>query len=116
MRIRRMRERKQGNWDEGDSTVLAKNMTKGRGPNTGRPKPSEGYEAHHIIPSGEPESQDLVKILSTKGMGINEEFNGALLHSGKARNLIAEYNHEYPLRARRPRDKLLNTPYFTLLR
>ncbi len=114
-RSRHIRERKQGNWDEGDSTVLAKNMTKGRGPNTGRPKPGEGYEAHHIIPSGEPESQELVKILATKGIGINEEFNGAWLPRGKAANVTGGYKHEFTFGARGPQNESEYAAYFTLL-
>jgi hypothetical protein len=75
----------------GDSNVLGRRLQA-----VGRKKPSDGYEAHHIIPSKEEAANKLRDLLRNKGIDINHPDNGVWLSRGsQTGNISAEYKHEF---------------------
>ena len=61
------------------------------------PMPGVGYQAHHIVPSGEPAARRLIAFLKSHGFqDINHEDNGVWLPTGsQTKNLEAEFKHEF---------------------
>jgi Domain of unknown function (DUF4157)/A nuclease family of the HNH/ENDO VII superfamily with conserved AHH len=72
----------------GDSKLLGDRLGKSPGP---------GYQAHHIVPAGEPRASRLRDFLRGRGWkDINDRDNGVWLPTGsKTGNLGGEYKHEF---------------------
>lgn len=90
----------------GDSTLLGANL---RGSGRHPPETGQGFEAHHIVPSNEPGSQEIVQLLRDRNIPINDADNGVWLVRGDQQgNPEAGYRHEFTF-ANHPE-------YFTILR
>ncbi len=72
----------------GDSKLLGQRLG---------PPPGPGYEAHHIVPSGEAESETLRTFLKDRGWkDINDADNGVWLPRGsQTENVTGSFRHEF---------------------
>jgi hypothetical protein len=91
----------------GDSRLLGQRLRE-----SGWPKPGEGYQAHHIVPSNEPPAQRLRDFLRDRGFeDINHPDNGVWLPTGsQTGNVGAEFKHEFTFN-----DPAFRNEYFTRL-
>jgi hypothetical protein len=100
--VRRTRHVRTSGPHPADSAVLRENMK-----NAKRTSPGEGFEAHHIVPVGEDQAENVRLILLDKDIDINEEANGVYLSRGGAGNPTGSYKHEFTFQ--------YHPEYFTLL-
>jgi hypothetical protein len=105
----RTRHQRLGETDlnQGDSQLLGNNLRA-----AGFEKPGAHYEAHHMVPSGEPQAAELQELLRKKGIPINDADNGVWLpRDNRSGNLGAEYKHEFTFDT-----EALGSEYFDLLK
>jgi hypothetical protein len=93
--------------NQGDSQLLGNNLRA-----AGFEKPGAHYEAHHMVPSGEPKAAELQDLLRKKGIPINDADNGVWLpRDNRSGNLGGEYKHEFTFDT-----EALGSEYFDLLK
>jgi hypothetical protein len=87
----------------GDSTLLGKRLG---------PPPGPGYQAHHMVPGGEPRAAELRDFMRSRGWkDINDADNGVWLPTHNTQgNLGGEFKHEFTFD-----NDHFNDEYFTRL-
>jgi hypothetical protein len=84
-----------------DSRILGENLA-----SAGSPKPADGYQAHHVIPTSDPRGADLLQLIRNAGIDPNAAVNGIWLpgnssvpgsetpHNETMRDSYYQYLHE----------------------